>query len=693
MNAYPVADLRNFALVGHASSGKTMLAEAMLACTGALGRMGRIADGTTVSDYHVSEKQRQISTQASLLHTAWLGKKLNIIDTPGYLDFLSESLAALRVVDFALVVIHGQHGVGVGTERVWNCASDCGIPKVLVVNAMDKPNVGFDEVLAGARERFGARVFPLNVPVNPGPGFNQVLDVLRSDLVTYETNGRGKFSEAPAEGAWKERVTQLHRELIELIAESDDTLLTKFFDQGGLSEEELRAGIHDAVQKQHFIPLFCLSAENDIGVARLLDFIAKHGPSPVDRQKTLALAKDGAEVEVALSDAEPVAQVFKTMAEEHFGELSFFRVYSGTVATGMELFNADRQITERIGQIYLLNGRDRQAVSSLPAGDLGAMVKLKDTHTGNTLCAPARPVRLPKAEYPEPAIHAALQAGAKGEEDRIAAGLAMLHAEDPAFQFRVDPELHQTIVSAQGELHLEVIAERLRRRFHVHVDLIEPRVAFRETIKAPAEANYRHKKQTGGAGQFAEVALRVAPAARDSGVAFTESLSGQAVDRVYVPSVERGVRNACTEGILAGYRVVDVAVDFHDGKMHPVDSNDISFQVAGYWAFKEAFAKARPCLLEPIHEIEVRIPEECVGKIMGDLSSRRGTILGVDIDGVFQVIRAQAPAKELYRYSSQLRSLTGGRGVHTEKFSHYAEMPRELEQRVIEEAKSRRAAK
>jgi elongation factor G len=693
MNAYPVADLRNFALVGHASSGKTMLAEAMLACTGAIGRMGRIADGTTVSDYHVSEKQRQISTQASLLHTAWLGKKLNIIDTPGYLDFLSESLAALRVVDFALVVIHGQHGVGVGTERVWNCASDCGIPKVLVVNAMDKPNVRFDEVLAGARERFGARVFPLNVPVNPGPGFNQVLDVLRSDLVTYETNGRGKFSEAPAEGAWKERVTQLHRELIELIAESDDTLLTKFFDQGGLSEEELRAGIHDAVQKQHFIPLFCLSAEIESGVAGLLYFIAKHGPSPVARQAPLALAKDGAEVEVALSDAEPVAQVVKTMAEEHFGELSFFRVYSGTVATGMELFNADRQITERIGQIYLLNGRDRQAVSSLPAGDLGAMVKLKDTHTGNTLCAPARPVRLPKAEYPEPAIHAALQAGAKGEEDRIAAGLATLHAEDPAFQFRVDPELHQTIVSAQGELHLEVIAERLRRRFHVHVDLIEPRVAFRETIKAPAEANYRHKKQTGGAGQFAEVALRVAPAARDSGVAFTESLSGQAVDRVYVTSVERGVRNACAEGILAGYRVVDVAVDFHDGKMHPVDSNDISFQVAGYWAFKEAFAKARPCLLEPIHEIEVRIPEECVGKIMGDLSSRRGTILGVDIDGVFQVIRAQAPAKELYRYSSQLRSLTGGRGVHTEKFSHYAEMPRELEQRVIEEAKSRRAAK
>ena len=363
------------------------------------------------------------------------------------------------------------------------------------------------------------------------------------------------------------------------------------------------------------------------------------------------------------------------MAEEHFGELSFFRVYAGTVSTGTELWNANRKVAERIGQIYLLNGRDRMAVGSLHAGDVGAVVKLKDTHTGDTLCAQNRPVRLPTVQYPKPTIHAALQTKAKGEEDRVAAGLATLHNEDPAFQFHVDAELHQTIVSAQGELHLEVVAERLRRRFNVHVDLIEPRVPFRETIKLPAESTYRHKKQTGGAGQFAEVAIRIQPGARDSGIVFTESLSGQAVDRVYVPSVERGVHNACAEGILAGFRAVDVQVDFYDGKMHPVDSNDISFQVAGYWAFKEAFAKAKPCLLEPIHEIEVRIPEDCVGKIMGDLSSRRGNILGVDVDGAFQVIRAQVPARELYRYSSQLRSLTGfGRGLHSEKFSHYAEM-------------------
>jgi len=690
MAMHPSADIRNFAIVGHASSGKTILSEAMLACSGAIGRMGRIVDGSTISDYHVSERQRQISTQTSLLHTVWMDKQFNLMDTPGYLDFISEALAALRVADFALVVVHAQHGIGVGTERVWNCATDCGIPKIMVVNAMDRPNANFDDVLADARAHFGARVFPVNVPINPGPGFSRILDVLRNDVVAYETTGRGRFTEEPASGEWKERVTRLHSELIELIAESDDTLLTKFFDQGGLSEEEFRSGIHAAVQQQLFIPLFCISAETDVGVARLMDFVAKYGSSPVDRQTVRALDGDGREKSVALTGTEPVAQVFKTMNEERFGELSAFRVYSGTVKTGMDLFNSTRAVTERIGQIYVLNGRDRVAVGELRAGEIGATVKLKDTHTGNTLCLPGRPVRLPVPEYPKPTVHAALQPKAKGEEDKIAAGLARLHEEDPAFVFTTDSELHQTIVAAQGDLHLDVVAERLRRRFNVHFDLIEPRVRFRETIRATGDSTYRHKKQTGGAGQFAEVALRIAPAPRDSGITFRESLSGQCVDRVFVSSVERGARNACTEGILAGYRVVDVSVDFYDGKMHPVDSNDISFQVAGYWAFKEAFLKARPCLLEPIHTLEIRIPEDCTGKVIGDLSSRRGRIIGTDADGPLHVVRAQVPARELYRYASQLRSLTGGRGVHTETFSHYEELPPDIEPQVIDAAKKAR---
>lgn len=691
MKNYSPADIRNFAIVGHASGGKTMLAEAMLRCAGVINRLGKIAEGTTVSDYHVSEKQRQISVSATLLHLEWAAKKFNIIDTPGYLDFISEGLGALRVGDFALVVIDAHHGLGVGTDRVWDYAHNYGIPKMIVVNGCDKESAHFDDVLKTCREHFGRHVFPLAVPVNAGPGFNKVLDVLRSEVVTYAADGSGKYTEEPAAGEWLEKVKELHRELIEHIAESDDALMEKFFAQGTLAEEEFRAGIHAAVQKELFIPLFCTSAENNVGVARLMDFIAKYGSSPVDRETVTAIAANGNETEVKLNGGETVAYVFKTMSEAHFGELSFFRVYSGTVQSGSDLFNSDRKITERVGQIYLLNGQSRENVPALGPGDIGATVKLKDTHTGNTLCHPKHPVTLPKVVYPKPNIHASLVAKVKGEEEKIATGLAALHEEDPTFLYVVDGELHQTILSAQGELHLEVIADRLRRRHNVHVDLEAPRVKYRETIRGKGESKYRHKKQTGGAGQFAEVWMRVEPKPRDTGVEFTQSLVGQNVDRNFVPSVEKGVAQVCTEGVLAGCRVTDVKIDFYDGKMHPVDSKDIAFQIAGYFAFKEAFTSAKPVLLEPIETVEIRIPEDFMGKVMGDLSSRRGKILGMDTDGAFQVIKASVPTAELYHYSSTLRSLTGGRGLHTEEFSHYEEMPREAAEKVIAEAARRKA--
>lgn len=692
MKQYPPHEIRNFAIVGHAASGKTMLSEAMLMCGKVINRMGRIADGSTVSDYHVSEKARKISVSASLMHLEWMGRKFNIIDTPGYLDFISEGLGALRVGDFALVVIHAHHGLGVGTDRTWNYATGYGIPKMIVINALDKENADFEGVLRAAQEHFGRHVFPLNIPINPGPGFNRTLDVLRSEVVTYAGDGSGKYTEEPATGEWAERVAALHRDLIEHIAESDDSLMTKFFEAGTLSEDEFRAGIHEAVQKELFIPVFCTSAENNIGVARLMDFIAKYGSSPVDRKKVPALDANGAETEVSFDNAETAAYVFKTMSEAHFGELSFFRVYSGTVHSGSDLFNSDRKVTERVGQIFLLNGQNRETVNSLGAGDIGAVVKLKDTHTGNTLCSVKRPVTLPKVVYPRPNIHAALVAAVKGEEDKIASGLSALHEEDPTFVYAVDSELRQTIISAQGELHLEVVADRLRRRHNVHVELAEPRVRYRETITARGESKYRHKKQTGGAGQFAEVWMRVEPKHRDSGVEFTQSLVGQNVDRNFVPSVEKGVHQACAEGILAGYRVTDVKIDFYDGKMHPVDSKDIAFQIAGYFAFKEAFGAARPVLLEPIDALEIRVPEEYMGKVMGDLSARRGKISGIESDGAFQVIRAQVPAAELYHYSSTLRSLTGGAGVHTEEFNHYEEMPRDAAEKVIAEAARKKAA-
>ncbi len=404
-----------------------------------------------------------------------------------------------------------------------------------------------------------------------------------------------------------------------------------------------------------------------------MDFIAKYGSSPVDRKRYAAVDAAGGVAEVRLTDPEPVAYVFKTAAEAHFGELSFFRVYSGSLKAGMELYNSDRQITERIGQIYLLNGRDRATADELSGGDIGAVVKLKDTHTGNTLCSAARPVKLAKVQYPHPTIHASLQVTAKGEEDKVAAGMAALHEEDPTFVYRVDSELHQTIISAQGELHLEVVVDRLRRRFNVHVELGEPRVPFRETIKPPGRFQLPPQKADRRRGPVRRgldahrAAARAIPAWNSPNPSpartWTASLS---------PPSSKAWQNACREGILAGYKVVDVKIDFYDGKMHPVDSKDIAFQIAGYFAFKESFMKARPCLLEPIHHIEVRIPEDCLGKVMGDISSRRGRILGIDTDGHFQVIRAEVPARELYKYSSVLRSLTAGRSLHSEHLDHYS---------------------
>ena len=690
MKDYSSGDIRNFALVGHATAGKTMLSEAMLVCSGVIGRLGSIANGSTTSDYHESEQKRGSSIQASLLHTEWLGKKFNVIDTPGYMDFISEALGALRVCDFALVVVHGVDGVLLGTEEVWGYATDFGIPKMVVINMLDKEHANFDATLAQVRARFGDKVFPMSLPINPGPGFNQVLDVMRSEVITYAGDGSGRFQEAPAAGEWADKVKSLHQELVEHIAESDDALLEKFFDQGGLSEDEMRAGVHTAVQKQVIIPLFCCSAETNVGVARMMDFIAKYGSSPVDRPKAVARDANGAEVEVGLSGPQPVVFVFKTLSEAHIGEMSFFRVYEGAIKFGSDLFNTDRNTTERIGQIFVLNGKNRTNVPSLNAGDIGAVVKLKDTHTGNTLCAHGLGLSLPKVTFPKPNIHASLKLKSKGEEDKIAHGLATLHEEDPTFVYHVDSELRQTVLSGQGELHLQVISERLKSRYKVDFDLVAPRIRYRETIKTRAESKYRHKKQTGGAGQFAEVWMRVEPKARGEGLEFTQTLTGQNVDRVYVPSVEKGVNAACTEGIVAGYRVVDVKVDFYDGKMHPVDSKDIAFQIAGKEAFKEAFLAARPCLLEPIHTVEIKVPDEAMGNVIGDLSSRRGKIQGMDVAGGFQIVKAQVPAAELYHYSTVLRSLSGGRAAHTEEFSHYEEMPRESEQKVIAESKKAR---
>ena len=687
MKEYSTAAIRNLAVVGHGSSGKTMLCEAMLECAGVIGRLGSVERGSTVSDYHEEEQKRQISISASLMHIEWLGKKLNVIDTPGYLDFISDALGPLRVADSALLIIHASHGIEVGTEQVWEYASRYGVPKILVANGFDHEHTDFDSLLEQLRERFGNTVFPMTLPINPGPGFNQVLDVLRKKIVTYTGSAGGKYEESEPTGEWEERATDLHQELIEYVAESDDSLLERFFDEGNLTEEEMRDGLHEAALRGIFLPLFSTAATSNVGVARLLDFLAKFGASPADRASVPGRADDDSDTEVALCGTGPVLFVFKTISEAHVGDLSFFRLYSSSLKAGMELRNTANGASERIGQLFAMTGKNRTAAEVLHGGDIGAVVKLKNTHTGDTLCSPNNLVTLPPVDYPKPNIHGALKLQSKGDEDKIATGLSTLHEEDPTFIYRVDPELHQTVISGQGELHLQVITDSLKNRFNVSIGLVEPKIPFRETIKARAGSKYRHKKQTGGAGQFAEVWMRIEPMPRDTGVEFTNSLVGQNVDRVFVPSVEKGVSESCREGILAGYRVVDLKVDFYDGKMHPVDSKDVAFQIAGKQAFREAFLNARPLLLEPIFDIEVKVPEESLGDVMGDISGRRGRIMGMDAIGRFQIIKAQVPQMEMYRYSTVLRSLTGGRGIHSEEFSHYEELQRDLAEKVIASSK------
>jgi len=687
---YQAANIRNFSIVGHGGCGKTIFSEAILANGNIINRIGSVEAGNTISDYHPGEKSRQISIHSTPLFVEWDDKKFNFIDAPGYLDFIGEALGSLSVSDMAMIMIHAVSGIEVGTEQVWDHATRFGIPKMLVVNGLDREHTKFDEILSATKERFGKNVFPMQLPINSGPGFNQVLDVLRKEIITYKADGSGKYSEAPADGDWEIKASELHEELIEYVAESDDSLLETFFEKGGLSEEEMRGGFHSAVQNQTLIPLFCCSAQTNVGVPRIMDFISQYGSSPEDRGSIDVLDYRGKETEISLNDAETVVQVFKTISEAHVGDLSFFRVYSGKVTAGSDLYNSSKGHSERIGQLSILNGKERTSVQQLNAGDMGAVVKLKNTHTSDTLCSSSKKVSLPKTQYPNPNIHAAVELHSKGDEEKLAMGLAALHEEDPTFVYRVDSEVRQTIISGQGELHLKIAIDRLQRRFNIQIDQIPPKIPYRETIHGKGESKYRHKKQSGGAGQFAEVWMRIEPKSRGEGFEFTESLHGQNVDRVFVPSVEKGVRSVLEEGILAGCHVVDVKVDFYDGKQHPVDSKDIAFQTAGKHAFKEAFLNSKPGLLEPICKVQVKMPEEHMGDVMGDISGRRGKVMGMETDGKFQIVNAQIPQAELYNYANTIRSLTGGRGLHTEEFSHYENMPKDLEKRVKDQYKKSR---
>jgi len=685
-------DLRNIALVAHGGVGKTSLAEAILFSAGETSRMGTVEDGSTVSDYQADEIERKISISTSLMHCQWKDIKLNIIDAPGYADFFGDAVSALRVADVAVVLLDAVSGIAVGTESAMEVITKQGTPHLFFVNREDKEHADFDKAVAALSERFGHKVTVVQFPAREGEEFKAIVDLVQMKLATFATDGSGKYTLTDIPAELKTKADSLREKLVEMVAECDDTILESYFEKGSLTPEEFAKGLKAGIVKGTLAPVLCGAATKNIGTHLLLDFIATYCPSPADLSPVKGtVPSTGQETTRPVDPAAPLAAlVFKTVAEAHLGELSLIRVYTGTLRMGDEVLNATNGTSEKIGQIYVVNGKTRKEVGALIAGDCGALVKLRNTHTGDCLTAKKDPILLPGIVFPKPVTEVAIVPKSKGDEEKISNGLQALRDEDPSFTVEVNPELRQTIIAGQGELHLDVIIKRLKEKFGVDVDVQKPRIPYRETITGKADEKYRHKKQTGGAGQFAEVWMKVEPLPRGAGFEFENQVVGGAISSVFIPSVEKGVRQVLEEGALAGFKIVDVKAIVYDGKEHPVDSKDIAFQIAGREVFKMAFLNAKPILLEPIYDIEVKVPEENMGEVMGDLSSRRGRILGMDSAGHYQIVRAKVPLAELYKYATTLRSITQGRATYSRSFSHYEPVPRELEAKIIEEAKAER---
>ncbi|HDR03984.1 MAG TPA: elongation factor G [Candidatus Marinimicrobia bacterium] len=690
MKEFKTEEICNLAILGHSGSGKTTLSDGMLFSAGEINRIGSIQDGSTVSDYLGDEAARQISLRNALLHLQWQGKKINIIDAPGYMDFVGDAKSAAQIADINLLAISAAAGIEVGTEFAWGYSEEFNKASVVAITMLDKEHTHFDEIIENARNSFSNAITAVSFPVNAGPAFNSIVDIIRRKLIVYDTNGQAEVKDIPDNLVGK--TDELYEQLLERIAESNDELLEKFFDEGTLSDEDVLNGMKHAILTRKLIPVLALSTNNKSGLDLLLNLLASYAPNPADMQGMIGAVPGSHEkIEKKVDPTAPVSLfIFKTVHEQHVGDISFFKLQTGILKSGTDLKNTAKNDNERVGTIFLLNGKTRSEINSLAAGDIGALVKLKSSHTCNTLCDPKAPFVYEPIKYPDPIIRSAIELKAKGDEDKIGTGLNQVHQEDPTFHYVMDPELKQTIISGQGEIHLEVALKKIKDQFNIEVDMIEPKVPYRETIRKTANARYRHKKQSGGAGQFGEVELRIEPLTRGGGLEFASELVGQNVDRAFVPSVEKGFRQACQAGPLSGNMVIDIKAAFIDGKQHPVDSKDIAFQIAGRGAFQEAFLKSDPILLEPIYELEIKIPEEYMGDVMGDISSRRGKVTGMDSEGRFQIIRAEVPLANLYKYSTILRSITQGRGFHRRKFAYYEYVPRDVQEKIVEEYRKQR---
>ncbi|AYB34977.1 elongation factor G [Chryseolinea soli] len=698
MKIYDEKHLKNIVLLGAPKAGKTLLAEDMIFEAGIIHRRGTIEGKNTVSDFHDIEQERGNSVFASSMHTEWRDYKINIIDTPGFDDFIGEMIAAVRVADTCVMVINAQHGVEVGTELIWDYIDQFQKPVLFAVNLVDHPRSNFDGALQSLKDRFGNAVVQMQYPLNQGESFNAIIDLLKMVMYKFPPEG-GKPEKLPIPASEKEKADRLHNELVEKAAENDEKLMEKYFEQGTLDEDEMREGLKLGMIHHEVFPVFVMSAKKNMGSGRMMGFIDNVAPSPAEAKPELSA--DGQELPI--DPTKPaVLFVFKTHLEPNLGRLSFFKVISGEVTTASELVNSQTGAVERIHQLFIVDGKARNPVDRLVAGDIGATLKLKDTYTNQTLHARGYDITVQPITFPEPRIRTAVIAFSKNDDEKIGEVLHKIHHEDPTLMVAYSKEIKQLIISGQGELHLAVCKWFLENVYKLHVDFESPRISYRETIRKSANATYRHKKQSGGAGQFGEVHMKVEPYIEGmpeptefpvrgkevidlewgGKLVFYNCIVGGVIDSRFIPSILKGVMEKMEEGPITGSYVRDVRVMVYDGKMHPVDSNDISFKIAGMMAFKDAFLRCEPLLLEPICDVEIMLPEDVMGEVMGDLQTRRSLIMGMDSKGSYQVIKAKTPLAELDRYSTTLRSLSQGRARFTQTFSEFSSVPFELQQKL-----------
>ncbi len=687
MKDYKTENIRNLVLMGHGGSGKTSLGEAMLFNSGATTRMGTVNDGTTISDFDDEEIRRHISLMTALLPIEWAGHKLNVLDSPGYTDFAGEVKGAARVADCALILVDSVAGVEVGTELAWSYADEYKTPRIAVIAKMDRENANFQTTLDSLSQSFSANLVPLQLPIGSQADFEGIVD-----LVTMKARrgAKGDVSDIPA--ALKDEVAEARLKLMEAAAEGDDELIMKYLDGQELSEDEIKRGLKIAIAKGSAVPVLCCAGTGNIGVTALMDALVAFVPSPIDRDAVKARnpATQAEETIEPRPDAPLAALVFKTTADPYVGKLTYFRVYGGLLSSDSRVFNANKGQEERIGQIYVMRGKEQIPVASIKPGDIGAVAKLSVTGTGDTLCDRGHPVLLDPPTYPHPLMSVAVEPKTKADSAKLGPTLTRLCEEDPTLHWRQEPSTRQTILEGMGDSHLDVALRRAATKFGVEIATSTPKVPYRETITKEGVSQYRHKKQTGGAGQFAEVHMRISPNDRDAGYDFSWDVFGGAISSSFQTSIEKGIKSVMESGALAGYPIVDVKCSVFDGKEHPVDSKPIAFEIAGREVFKLCFQEAGPVLLEPIMTIKITIPERYSGDVMNDLNTKRGRVLGIDQAANKTVITAHVPLAEVQKYAADLRSITQGRGVYSMELDHYEEVPSYIAAAVIEKAKQER---